>query len=359
MSVLLQPWQVLSVIVAGLLQEHQQRVIEYLQEENRVLKQQIGKRRLRLTDDQRRRLAVRGKVLGRKVLGEVCTIVTPDTILRWHRTLIARKYDGSANRRPGRPRVMEEIRELTVRMARENSLWGYSTIQGELKKLGHRVARTTIANILKERGIEPAPERGKHAPWSLFLRVHWEAIAAADFFTVEVWTLRGLVRFHLFFVIDLATRRVRIAGMTRSPSGEWAARQARQLTDGFDGFLLGHRYLIRDRDPLYTAPFDAALRSAGVEPVKLPPRSPNMNAYAERFVLSIKSECLDRAIPFGERHLRRMVGEYAEHYHMDRPHQGLGNRTIDGESVKTQASGAVRCVERLGGLLRSYHRVSA
>ena len=155
---------------------------------------------------------------------------------------------------------MEEIRQLAVRMVRENGLWGHRRIQGELKKLGHRVAKTTVANILREHGIEPAPERGKRTPWRLFLRNHWEAIAAADFFTVEVWTFRRLVRYHVFFVIDLATRRVRIAGMTPAPSGEWVVRIGRQLADGLDGFLLNHRYLIRDRDPLYTSSFDELLR---------------------------------------------------------------------------------------------------
>ncbi len=345
MSVLAQPWQILSVI-------------EYLQEENRALRQQFDHRRLRLGDDQRRRLAAKGKVLGRKLLGEVCTIVTPDTILRWHRELVARKYDGSARRKPGRPRVMDEIRALTVRMARENGTWGYSRIQGELRKLGHRVARTTVANILKEHGIEPAPQRSKRTPWSLFLRTHWRAMAAADFFTVEAWTLRGLVRFHVFFVIDLATRRVRIAGLTSAPHGKWVVRQGRQLTDGFDGFLLKHKFLIRDRDPLYTERFDGVLRSAGVEPVKLPPRSPNMNAYAERFVLSIKSECLDRVIPLGERHLRRLIDEYAEHYHVDRPHQGLNNELIERSKSGQSPSGTIHRHDRLGGLLRSYHRSS-
>ena len=202
----LQPWQLLSVIIAGMLNRQQQQMIEYLREENRILREQLGGRRVRLNDAQRRRLAAKGKTLGRRLLGEICTVVTPDTILRWHRQLIARKYDGNAKRRPGRPRVMQEIRTLVVRMARENADWGFLRLEGALKELGHHVARTTIANILKEHGIEPAPQR--HTPWSVFLRAHWEAIAATDFFTVEAWTLRGLTRFHVFFVIDLSTRRV-------------------------------------------------------------------------------------------------------------------------------------------------------
>ncbi len=355
MSKALHPWQLLSVIVAGMLNEQQQQVIEYLREENRVLREQLGGRRVRLSDAQRRRLAAKGKLLGRKLLGEICTIVSPDTILRWHRRLIAMKYDGSVKRRPGRPRVMQEIRQLVVRMARENADWGYLRLEGALKELGHRVARTTIANILTEHGLEPAPRR--HTPWRVFLRAHWEAIAATDFFTVEAWTLRGLTRFHVFFVIDLSTRRVTIAGITENPDGDWVVRAGRSLVDCFDGFLLKHRYLIHDRDPLFTTSFDAMLRSSGVEPIRLPPRSPNLNAYAERFVGSIKAECLDHMIIFGERHLRHVVWEYAEHYQHERPHQGLDNRLI--EPLHESGDGPLVRDDRLGGLLRFYHRRAA
>ena len=355
MSKVFHPWQLLSVIVAGMLNTQQQQVIEYLREENRVLKEQLGGKRVRLTDAQRRRLAVKGKRLGRKLLDEICTIVTPDTILRWHRNLIARKYDGSVKRRPGRPQVMSEIRQLVVRMARENAGWGYLRIEGALQELGHRVARTTIANILKEHGLEPAPQR--HTPWSVFLKAHWKTIAATDFFTAEVWTLRGLTRFHVFFVIDLETRRVRISGITDQPSGEWVKRLTRSLLDGFDGFLLKHSYLIHDRDPLFTTAFGSLLRSSGVEPVRLPPRSPNLNAYAERFVGSIRSECLDRMVIFGEQRLRYVVSEYAEHYHHERSHQGLDNALVD--PIHECGNGPVLCHDRLGGLLRFYHRKAA
>jgi len=342
-------------MLAGWLNERQRLAIEYLREENRVLREQLGVSRLLLCDDQRRRLAVRGKALGRALLAEVCTIVTPDTILRWHRRLVARKYNGSARRRCGRTGVMRAIRELCVRMASENPGWGYSRIQGSLANLGHRAGRSTIRRILKEHGLEPAPQR--HTPWSVFLKAHWEAIAAADFFTVEAWTLRGLTRFYVFFVIDLETRRVRIAGITDQPTGEWVTRITRSLVDGIDGFLLKHRYLIYDRDPLFRGDLPALLRSAGVEPAMLPPQSPNLNAYAERFVRSIKDECLSSIVPIGERHLRHAIEEYAAHYHLDRNHQGLGNRLIDGEA-EPEPVDRVECRQRLGGLLRSYHRAA-
>lgn len=358
MKAKLHPWQLLSVILAGLLNEQQQRVIEYLKEENRVLREQLGGRRVRLNDDQRRRLAAKGKTLGRRLLGEVCTIVTPDTILDWHRRLIARKYDSSAIRRPDRPRVMEEIRRLVLVMATANRLWGYERIEGELRKLGHKVARTTVANILKEHGLEPTPTRGRGMTWAEFLKTHWDGLAAMDFFTVEAWTAKGLRRFHVLFVIDLPTRRVEIAGIQANPDGRWMRQMGRQLTDPFDGFLLGKRHLIHDRDPLFTAAFVRLLRDAGVKCVKQPPRSPNLNAYAERFVRSIRDECLNRVIPLGERHLQRLIYEYVEHYNQDRPHQGLGNELVIPDADRPVGNGPVEKTERLGGLLKSYRQAA-
>jgi putative transposase len=221
-------------------------VIEYLQEENRVLKQQLGRKRLRLTDRQRRRLAVRGKAIGRRALTEVASIVTPDTILRWHRRLVAQKWTHKRRSR-GRPRVMEIIADLVVRMASENPRWGYTRIQGALQNIGHRVGRTTISNILEKNGIDPAPERGKRTTWSQFLKAHWSVLAAADFFTVEVWGPRGLVTFYVFFVIELATRRIDFAGITPGPSESRMIQIGRNLTDPLDGFLAENRLVILGR----------------------------------------------------------------------------------------------------------------
>ena len=196
MAAVLQPWQILVAALAGWIGRHQDAVIDYLREEDGVLKQQLGRKRLRLTDAQRRRLAVRGKAVGRRALTEVASIVTPDTILRWHRQLIAQKWTHK-RRSPGRPRIREVIADLAVRIARENPRWGYTRIQGALRNVGHRVGRTTVANILKRNGIDPAPERGKRMTWSQFLKAHWNVLAAADFFTVEVWGPRGLVTFYV------------------------------------------------------------------------------------------------------------------------------------------------------------------
>ena len=252
------------VALAGWVNEQQLGVIEYFKEENRVLQEQLGGRRLRFTDDQRRRLAAKGKALGRRVLRELGTIVTPDTIFRWYRRLVTAKYDGSSKRRPGRPRVMDSIRALAARMARENERWGYTWIVGELGKLGHAISRSTVRRILKERGIDPAPERSKRMPWSMFLKAHWEAIAAADFFTVELLSRLGHMRYVVFFVMDLPTRKVEVAGVAPIPDGLWMEQVARNLIDDFSGFLRRKRFLIHDRDPLYTKRFCKLLRSGGV-----------------------------------------------------------------------------------------------
>jgi transposase len=188
MPTALDPFRFLLISLAGWMNQRQLHAIEYLREENRVLREQLGDRRLRLNDDQRRRLAAKARALGRKVLAQVATIVTPETLLRWHRQLIAQKYDGSGNRGPGRPRTADEVEELVVRMAQENRDWGYRRIQGALSNLGHTLARSTIADILERHGIEPAPERSRKTTWKEFLTQHWDLIVAADFFTVEVWT---------------------------------------------------------------------------------------------------------------------------------------------------------------------------
>jgi len=356
---ILQPWQLLLVALAGWINRQQQDVIEYLQEENRVLRSKLKGKRIRFTDDERRRLAVKGKLLGRKVLGEVASIVTPDTILRWHRMLIAKKYDGSSRRGPGRPRVKDEIAKLAVRMANENPRWGYTTIRGALFHLGHDIARETVRNILKEHGIVPAPERRKRTPWSTFLKSHWECVAAADLFTVEIWSLGGLIRYHVFFFIKRSTRRVHIAGITHSPSGHWMQQVGRNVTDCVDGFLSSSRYVILDRDPLYTDAFRSLLKGAGIKVIRLPARSPNLNAYAERFVRTIKESCLNRMIFFGEDALRRAISEFMVHYHHERNHQGLGNRLIDPQDEAGSLEGSLACRERLGGVLRYYHRKAA
>src|SRR5436190_2910816 len=318
----------------------------------------MGNRRMRFTDDQRRRLAVRAKKLGRKVLAQVATIVTPETLLAWHRRLIAKKYDGSAYRQPGRPKTQPRSLNSSFVWLRKIAR-GYRRIQGAMANLGHVLAHATIANILKRHGIEPAPERNRKTTWKEFLDRHWDQLVATDFFTVEVWTCSGLTRFVVLFFMDLSTRRVEIGGIASLANGLWMSQTARNLTDVMDGLLAGKRFLIHDRDPLYTTEFLSILATAGIQSVKLPPRSPNLNAYAERFVRTIKESCLEQMIFFGEDSLRNAIREFIAHYHFERNHQGLDNRLILSSNAPPAKTGTVQTRRRLGGMLNYYYREAA
>ena len=253
----------------------------------------------------------------------------------------------------------QDVAELVVRMAIDNPRWGYTRIRGALSNLGHTIARTTVKRILHDHGVDPAPERSRHMPWKTFLQAHWEGLAACDLFTVEVLTLAGLRRYLVFFVIELRSRHVTIAGIHPQPGGAWMEQQARNLTDLVDGCLRRARPLIHDRDPLSTRVFGEILESAGVQPIRLPPKSPNLNAYAERFVRSIKEECLTRVVPLGEGHLRRLVYEYREHDHRERNHQGLDNQLLQRPPPPRRPDADVRRRVRLGGLLSFYNREAA
>jgi putative transposase len=345
--------RLLLAALAGWFDQRQQTAVAYLIEENRILRGHI-RGRIRLTDAERRRLAVQGHRLGRRRLQDVATIVTPDTILRWHRQLIVRKWT-YAKKRGGRPGVLAEIRRLVVRMAEENPTWGYTRIVGALKNVGHRVSRSSIARILTAQGIPPVPER--LTSWQTFLRAHWGAIAGADFFTTEVWTCRGLVTYYTVFVIDLASRRVQVVGSTPFPHHLFMRQACRTLTAADEGLLVQHHVLICDRDTKWSAPVRTQLGEAGIRIVQTPYQAPNANAYAERFVRSIKEECLDRMIPFGERHLRRTIAEYVRHYHGERNHQGIENELIEGAPA-TSTVGRIRRRPRLGGLLNYYDRAA-
>jgi transposase InsO family protein len=255
--------------------------------------------------------------------------------------------------------VKPEIVDLILRFARENPSWGYDRIQGALANLGHEVSDQTVGNILKEHGIEPAPTRRRQTTWKTFIKAHWDVLSAIDFTTIEVWTKGGLVTYYLLFVMELATRRVHFTGCTPNPDEPWMKQIARNLTDPFDGFLLGKRYVLMDRDGKFCPAFKEILENEGVKPVLLPPRSPNLTPHIERFMRSIKEECLLKMIFFGETMLRTAIGQFLEHYHVERNHQGLGNRLIDPGEEVGQSSGEVQCRERLGGLLRYYSRKAA
>jgi transposase InsO family protein len=233
--------------------------------------------------------------------------------------------------------------------------WGYTRIQGALQNVGHRVGRSTIRRVLKAAGLPPVPQR--QTSWQTFLKAHGGAIAGADFFTTEVWTVRGLVRYYTVFVIDLASRRVQLLGSTPNPAAIFMQQVVRQLTLADEGLLGPTHVLICDRDAKWSPDVRRALADAGVRVVLTPIRAPNANAYAERFVRSIKEECLNRLIPIGERHFRRAVAEFVEHYQRERNHQGLGNALIAGPPA-IDAAGRVRRRSKLGGLLNYYKRAA-
>jgi hypothetical protein len=332
---------------------------EYLAAENRILKAQLNGR-LKLSDPERKMLGEIGHRLGRKALADVATVARPDTILSWYRKLVARKFDGSkVRRRPGRPGIRPEVEQLIIRMASENRSWGYDRIAGALANLGHEISDQTVGNVLRRHGLPPAPERKATTTWAAFIRTHVALLAGTDFFTAEVLTLRGLVTYYVLFFIHLESRRVDIAGLTIHPDEPWMTQIARNATMEGCGALRDCRYLLHDRDTKFTRSFRVILMSGQVEPLALPARSPNLNAHAERWVRSVKEECLSRVILFGERSLRRALSEYVEHFHAERNHQGKGNVLLFPLATVWQREGPVQCRERLGGLLHYYHREAA
>jgi transposase len=358
--------QFLVAMLAYGLNERMARKVEYLREENRVLKEALqtatGKSRISVTDDQRRRLATKGKALTPAEREECCRIVRPSTILAWFRQLTARKYDSSRVRKSGRPRKAHDVRELVLRFAGENPGWGYTKIRDALRGLKIEIGRTTVANMLAEAGIEPAPERNRKRTWKQFLRSHWETLYACDFFAVDTLGFFGTVRYMVFFVIELRSRAVQVAGIRVDPGGAWMLQVARALVDPVDGFLRNATHLIHDRDPLYTKAWTRLLKSVGVKCVRIPAQSPNCTPHAERFVRTIRTECLDQFVIFGERHLRHLVGTFVEYYLTGRYHQGIGGRLVRPQALANKdngTAGAIRSRSRLGGLLNFYHREAA
>ena len=359
-KVLLHPWQLLLLVLAGWVNRRQRDVIEYLLVENRVLRQKLGKRRILLNEEQRRRLAVKGKILGRKMLEQVAGIVTPETILRWHRELVARHWDTSKRRqRAGRPAIPQETVDLILKLAKENPGWGYKRIQGAVANLGSVISDTAVANILRAHAIDPAPDRKRQGSWKEFLNTHWDMLASVDFTAIGIWTKKGLATYYLLFFMEIATRRVYFAGLTTHPDEGWLLQVARNVTDADDGFLRGKRYLLMDRDTKFSEAFRGTFEDVGVKPLRLPARSPNLSAHIERFMRSLKEECLERMIFFGEKSLHAATVSYVDHFLTERNHQGVGNRLlIPGREVGEKA-GEVVCRQRLGGLLRYYIREAA
>jgi putative transposase len=329
--------------------------------ENRVLRRQL-QGRLQLSDSERISLAKIGQQLGRKVLSEVAQIVRPETILAWHRRLVAKKFDGSRQR--GAAKLAPEaavIEQLVLKLAGENRSWGYRRLAGALRNLGHPVSHQCVANILRRHGIAPAPDRAKGVSWSQFIRSHLEVLAAVDFFTAEVWTAAGLSTYYVLSCMRVASRQVCIAGITTSPDQHWMEQMARNLSLAEVGFLNGCRFLLHDRDTKFCAAFDGLLEAAGIASIKLPPHSPNLNAHLERWHRSVQEECLSKLILFGEGSLRHALCQYVPHFHTERHHQGKDNVVLFPSPADRvgEATGEIRTRERLGGLLRFYHRVAA
>jgi len=275
-------FQFIIAMVAYAINEQLARRIEYLLEEVRVLREvyteSTGRKRIPFTDEQRRRLALKGKALTPEEREACCQIVRPSTILLWFRQFAAQRYDSSTQRRKsGRPRKATDIRELVIRLASENIGWGFTKIHDALRGLKIKIGRTTVASMLAEAGIEPAPERNRKRTWKQFLKSHWETLYACDFFSVEVLGLFGTVRYLVYFVIEVKTRAVHVAGIRIAPDGAWMQQIARNLLDPVDGFIRNASYLIHDRDPLYTEAWTALLKSSGINCVPIYAHNFNCN----------------------------------------------------------------------------------
>ena len=357
--------QFIIAMVAHAINERMARRVDYLHEEVRVLKEALaaatGKIRIDFTAEQRRRLALKGKQLTAEERRACCQIVRPETILAWFRQLAADKYDSSETQ-VGRPRKARDIRELVLDMARDNPGWGYTKIRDALRGLKIEIGRTTVGSILADAGVEPAPERNRKRTWAHFLKSHWETLYACDFFSVEVLGVFGTVRYMAFFVMQVKTRAVQIAGIRIAPGGKWMKQIARTLLDPGDGFLRNASHLIHDRDPVFTQAWTALLKTGGVTCVPIPARSPNCNPHAERFVKTVRGECLARFVIFGERHMRHLIREFGAHYQTERYHQGLGSQIITPTPTPSNDNasiGAIGCRSRLGGLLNFYRREAA
>jgi putative transposase len=279
--------------------------------------------------------------------------VSPQTLLRWHRELVARKWT-YRRRPPGRPPIDRELRELVLRLGRENPGWGCVRIQGELRKLGIRVGATTIRSILRRSGVGPAPRRDGPCWWE-FLRAQAHGMLACDFFTVETAWLRTL---YVLFFIEHGSRRVHLAGVSANPAGVWMRQQARNLA--IEQRLHRTRFLLHDRDAKFSGPFDELVRSEGVRVIKTPVRAPQANAVAERWVRSVRNECLDHRLVFGHRHLERVLRDYVAHFNAERPHRSLDLTPPAGSTqARGSPSSGIRRRDVLGGLIHEYYAAAA
>jgi transposase InsO family protein len=321
-----------------------------LRHEVAVLRRQVARPRIDWAD--RAVLAGLSRLLARSVWRGL--FVQPATLLRWHRDLVRRRW--TYPHRPGRPTVTAELRKLVLRMARENMTWGYRRIHGELCRLGYKIGASTVWSILQRAGVDPAPKRTA-LTWRQFLRAQAKGVLAVDFFTVDTVFLK---RLYVLFVIEVATRRVHVLGVTAHPMGEWVAQQARNLLMGLDDRVSRFRFLVRDRDTKFTAAFDAVFVAEGIEVLRTPVRAPQANAYAERWVGTVRREVLDRMLILGCRQLQAVLAEYVDHYNGHRPHRALGQASPLGpaEPPVILPDGRIARRDRLGGLIHEYAQVA-
>jgi putative transposase len=347
--------QVLQLIVLGMRGERAKEVeILVLRHQVAVLRRQV--KRLDLEPSDRAVLSALSRLLARPQWATF--LVTPATLLRWHRTLIARKWT-YPRRRPGRPPVQAAIRALVLRLAKENSGWGHRRIHGELVGLGYRVAASTVWSILVNAGVDPAPRRSGPT-WTEFLSAQAKGILACDFLHVDTI---GLTRIYVLFLMEVATRRVYILGATIHPSAEWVAQQARNLMLDLGERAGQFRFLIRDRDAKYTTVFDEVFTSEGIEVLRSPPQAPRANAYAERWVRTARRECLDQMLIYNPRHLLAILGEFVAHYNERRPHQSRDQRppnATDATPLVVVDLAAARISRRriVGGLINEYSQAA-
>ena len=339
------------------------RRIHYLKSENQALRNRLPKT-IRTTPEERRQLVKAARGLTKEALRELVTIVSPETLLRWMNADSKPKSNKQpSSRRPGRPRTVEDIRALILRIATETG-WGYSRVLGEVRKLGYRLSRQTVKNVLVEHGIDPGPKRGQ-GTWDEFLKIHWHTLWQCDFFSKRVWTWRGPIDLYLLVFLHIGSRKVWVSSTTAHPDSAWVAQQARNFCMDLPDGDRQKALVFHDRDTKFTKQFRDILKAEGLRPKKLAVAAPNTNAFVERFIQTIQQECLDHFVVVGEKHLNYIVREFLRYYHNLRPHQGVGNVTLDRATTKDpptetvpMTTGEIVCDEWLGGLLKSYRRAA-